>query len=202
MIKPLETLTVPIQEWVGDYASDPDFLSWIRDRIRGRDPWSVVVVVGMLRLFNHPDPQSVASKVLAGIPDTIVARPLVWIRGLNINGIETVIDLCLAEIDLLHERIDSLSSDSADYVDDILEVCIRRDELAGVQILLLEEGYALRVNSALVVLDSHAEIKLESLKAEVGLPSFVGNGRLYRAYQCFGYGDQHWWLWLVQNSRR
>lgn len=158
-VPPLADIEAPLEEWLA--ALDDYWLKQeVRSKIRVGGTWMVAVGAGMLTSLHEPaDARAASARLLAGQPDTVHAAPRRWARSLEAAERETLVDLALAEIDILHRAIDELQAKldaaqpRAGWRHDWEALCTRRDDLECVRILLHEAGAADRVHDALRQLD-------------------------------------------------
>ena len=186
-------LHAPILSWIEDHP-DHQLVEWVRERLTP-DTWSHLVCAGMLvHLFQHPDPKAAVERLLNGVPEPLTIRSYGWAVNWTKSEEDEVQELFLAEIDLIRARLEELDPDDSDYEQDLLELCLRRDELHGVWLLLHAIGKTERVSSSVYVLDAYAGARIGWRHKEIPR---VDNEQLYRAYQNMNYDDYLWWIWPV-----
>jgi hypothetical protein len=187
------SLLAPILHWIEDHP-DNQLAVWVGQRITP-DTWSHLVCAGMLvRLLEYPDPKQAVERLLQGLPDPLTVRPYGWAVNWTKSQEDEVQELFLAEIDMIVKGLEELDPNDPVYEQDLIELCVRRDELEGVGLLLFAIGKAERVSSYKLMLDAHASEQLGWSREN--LPQ-VENKRLYRAYQTMNYDEDLWWLWPV-----
>jgi hypothetical protein len=173
-VAPLAPLDPPLAEWRAG-ATAP----WLRarlERLAGqRDAWSRAVAAGLLALHGEP-------------PTGVRVR--VWARGLGPAERETLEDLAMARASRLHDVLADLEDDLTPSAEGwrarLRSLCLARDELDGVVVLLGETARPNDLLTAIGDLDAEAGDFFEALPQ----PPFIDDDQLRAA------GDldpEAWW---------
>ena len=160
-LPPLAALDAPIADWCAD-CDDTWLADAVASRAASQDPWNDAVAVGMYRRLHEPSSADSAAQavedLLAGRVSPQTGPPLAWLDGMTTAQLQTVEDLALAEVDLIHAQIEQLGRDvvpdSEEWREDLLEILHRRDDLEGVRGILFERDRSTRLNAALTALDA------------------------------------------------
>jgi hypothetical protein len=155
-----EKVTSPIREWVSECED-----TWLRQQILTRlatgGMWAEIVSTGMfarLEQWSKTRVREIVAKQLSGHADPQVARPWRWVRSLPHDQLDAVEGLALAEIDLLQRTMDEslrmVEPGDSDWLEDLREICHRRDDVECVWRLLSEVKAAHRVKSLLTNVDA------------------------------------------------
>jgi hypothetical protein len=152
------SVDAPLPAWA---ATTGD--SWLSAELRRANEiggtWAHVVAAGMAARLTEPPETDISENVQAllagGVIDEL-ARARRWARSLTSDQRRTVEDLALAEADalaVLLDDVDAAASVEPNTLGSWLSICHRRDDLAGVLVLLGETGEGARLHAALEDID-------------------------------------------------
>jgi hypothetical protein len=159
----LSEIHSPVRDWCRN--SGDEWLTRLLlerlDSIGGS--WEEAVAVGTYaRLRRRPREETRAAidSILAGGVDEDLARPRRWARSLSAEQVRTIEDLGFSVIERLQGEIEDLgrSVDESDprWRAAFMRICRERDDLAGIQLVLVDAGTAEDFSSALSNLDEQA----------------------------------------------
>lgn len=173
-VEPFAEIRAPVRQWCAD-LQDPWLVGQLEEVAGFEDSWHQCVAAGMYARLPEPTDGKEAGRelndLLSGRVVERMIRPRRWARSLRADERATLEDLALAEIDHLHTLLDHLEEEmtpqKAEWRDDLLELCRRRDDLAGILLLLAEANAGERLTSACAGFDRRAEIFAASIPARV-----------------------------------
>jgi hypothetical protein len=168
---PFEAVSAPVVDWVAE-SGDLWLSEQVGELAAAGDTWSIAVAAGMCAGLLEPgsaaSTRGIVAATLRGTVDPQRARPRSWARSLTPSQLSTLERLALAELDRLHEGLEAVArsseADDADWRADWVEVCVTRQGIEGVALLLGEARRARPLREALDVVDR------EGRRLRLGIP--------------------------------
>ena len=194
-IPPLSPVRAPLDEWSAA-CSDPWLVEELQRRSSLDDAWQHAVAAGLgMRLPAPPaDAARQVNQILSGEVPREVSPIREWARQLSTQQTETLVDLGLAVADRVGGTVDDLYLEMAPaepwWRSSLHAVCLERDDLECVRLVLVEGKAEGRVSGALDGLDMSGRRLIASIPRVLLLP----DERLYRA-QLADY--EAWWATLA-----
>lgn len=193
-IPPLaEVPAPPVSEWLQGWW-DRWLCREAHARLRRRDSYQNAAAAGLVaRCVLPPDAATGAAwleSTRRGEVVAVLAAPRRWARELGEEARNALVELALAEVDMLFaaidDLIDSLDPESEEWRQELISTCERREALEGVQLLLHEAGSGERVAAAVAALDARGARFVRSIPV---LP-LLASELLERAAEI---DDDSWW---------
>jgi hypothetical protein len=174
---------------------DPWLAERVGQQLAADDPWQHAVAASMLVRLAKTGSVRLDERLSRDHPPSVASSPSVqrvleWARSLEPPQRRTLQQYALVELSRIAESLDALEQyldlDSRAWVDELLAVCVERDDVEGVRWVLERGGPALELAEAASVVDRQGDLMMSALPREVA----VANEHLQRALEA---EPEAWW---------
>lgn len=153
---------VEVEEIWGEVEGPPPFVEievdptswrtddpWLREAMAKRaaeSTWGRVVAAGMFLRFgadrlSRDEVRQATEAILRGESPSVFQQALAWLESLGTEELDTIEDLASGEVLALHDWVTTFDCDfSEQALEDLRELCHRRDDVEAVRLMLKRRG--------------------------------------------------------------